>query len=347
MQKILPIATPPIIGYLHHAYPLSILANWTTYMPWFHSNYIQLYCPQNFQEMRHQRIKKFNFYRRPDQRLTFSPYLKVQLLDRDLIFNSSEDIVPFIIACIDNGYYVQPTIDEYFLPDSPAYKKSHFIHETLIYGYNNQAFTGIGFNKNGNYATYHIRSSELAQAIGHADLTDHYDPYGVRLFKYAPHAKYDFDINLVREQLADFLYSRNTSQRFRMLANPSDDAYGLAIYTCLKRYIESFLFSSFDILPTHILWEHKKCMVDRLKYMEAQGYLKSKYGFSVQYDEIARKTGILRMLLLKFKITRRPDLIHRVLSHLDTIAEMEKRLLQDLLKSIEIGCGVAHFDRQI
>ncbi len=34
MQKILPIAIPPIIGYLHHAYPLSILAHWTTYLPW-------------------------------------------------------------------------------------------------------------------------------------------------------------------------------------------------------------------------------------------------------------------------------------------------------------------------
>ena len=123
MKKTLPIATPPVIGYLHHAYPLSILANWTAYLPWFYSNYIQLYCPQNLQNLRRNRTLKFNFYRRPDQRFSISPYLKVQFLDRDLIYNSSKDIVPFIVACIDKGYYVQPTVNEWFLSTSPAYQK--------------------------------------------------------------------------------------------------------------------------------------------------------------------------------------------------------------------------------
>ena len=337
MKKTLPIATPPVIGYLHHAYPLSILANWKAYLPWFYSNYIQLYCPQNLQNLRRQRTMKFNFYRRSDNRISFSPYLKVQPLDRDLIFNSPKDIVPFIRACIDKSYYVQPTVNEWFLPTSPAYQKRRLIHETLIYGYDKQNFVGIGYNKQGNYAAYHIAFSELEQAIMHADLTGHYDTDGLRLFKYASQAKYNFDISLVREQLADLLYARNTSERFRMLANPSDGAYGLATYQGLKSYIESFLHPpfSFDIRPTHILWEHKKCMVDRLKYMEVQGYLKSEYGFSTEYGELAQNTGMVRMMLLKFKITRSPGLIHRVLSNLDKIAGTEKILLQNLLDKLQ------------
>ena len=283
---------------------------------------------------------KFNFYRRPDQRVSYSPYLKVQLLNRDLIFKSPTDILPFIVACIDKGYYIQPTVDENFLPDSAAYQKRPLVHETLIYGYDNQAFVGMGYNKRGDYASYRFRFSQLEQAIVHADLTGHYDPDGLRLFKYDSQARYDFDIHLVREQITDFLHSRNTSHRFRMVANPSDGAYGLATYSCLKSYIESFLYSpfSFDIRPAHILWEHKKCMVDRLKYMEMQGYLKSEDGFSVQYEELARKTGMLRMMLLKFKITRSPDLIHRVLSILDDIEEVEPSLLQDLVKKLKTVC---------
>lgn len=338
MKKTLPITTmPPVIGYLHHAYPLSILANYKAYLPWFHSNYIQLYCPPNFQHSSRNRTMKFNFYRRPDQRVSFSPYLKVQILERDLIFKSPTDILSFIIACLDKGYYIQPTVDEYFLPDSAAYQKRHLVHETLIYGYDKQTFVGIGYNKNGDYALYHIMFSELEQAIVHADLTGHYDPDGLRLFKYDPQARYDFDIHLVREQITDFLHSRNTSYPFRMVANPADGAYGLATYPFLKNYIASFLYSplSFDIRPAHILWEHKKCMVNRLKYMEGQSYLKSEDGFSMQYEELARKTGMLRMMLLKFKITRSPDLIHRVLSNLDDIGEAEQSLLQDLVKKLE------------
>lgn len=337
MKKILPITMPPVIGYLHHAYPLSILANDEAYLPWFHSNYIQLYCPPNFQNSSRNRTMKFNFYRRPDQRVSFSPYLKVQLLNRDLIFKSPTDILPFIVACIDKGYYIQPTVDEYFLPDSAAYQKRPLVHETLIYGYDKQTFAGIGYNKNGDYASYHIAFAELEQAVVQADLTGHYDPDGLRLFKYNSHVRYDFDIYLVREQITDLLHSRNTSHRFRMVANPANGAYGLATYPHLKSYIESLLYSpfSFDIRPAHILWEHKKCMVNRLKYMEGHGYLKSEDGFSMQYEELARKTGMLRMMLLKFKITRSPDLIHRVLSNLDDIGEAEQSLLQDLVKKFE------------
>ena len=345
MQKILPIAVPPIIGYLHHAYPLSILANWTTYLPWFYSNYIQLYCPKNLIDSRQDRTVKFDFYLCPDQPISFqslsiSPYLKVRLLHRDLIFKSPTDIASFIIACIDEGYYVRPTVDEYFLHYSPAYKKRHFVHEILIYGYDNQTFVGIGFDKKGDYAAYPIAFAELEQAVVHADLTGHYDPDGLRLFKYDPQAEYDFDIQLVREHLEDFLYAKNTSQRFRMLANPTDGAYGLATYECLKHYIKSFFVPpfSFDIRPMHILWEHKICMAYRLKYMEAQGYLKSEDGFFIQYDEVARKIGVLRMMLLKFRKTRSPALIHRVCLHLDAIAEAEKGLLQNLLDNLESVC---------
>lgn len=327
---------PPIIGYLHHAYPLSILANEEAYLPWFYSNYIQLYCPPNFQNPIRNRTLKFNFYRRPDARVSFSPYLKVQILDRDLIFKSPTDILPFVVACLDKDYYIRLVVDEYFLPDSAAYQKRSLVHETLIYGYDNQTFAGIGYNKNGDYDSYRIGFSELKQAVVQADLTGHYDPDGLRLFKYDSHVRYDFDIYLVREHLEDFLFSKNSSQRFRMLANPTDGAYGLATYSSLKSRIVSFLTSpsSFDIRPVHILWEHKKCMVSRLKYMEGHGYLKSEDGFSMQYEELARKTGMLRMMLLKFKITRSPDLIHRVLSNLDDIGEVEQCLLQGLVKKL-------------
>ncbi len=180
----------------------------------------------------------------------------------------------------------------------------------------------------------------LEQAIVHADLTGHYDPDGLRLFQYDPQARYDFDIHLVREHLVDLLYARNTSKRFRLLANPIDGAYGLATYDCLKHFLASFLSPPFsiDIRPAHILWEHKKCMVERLKYMETQGYIKAEDGFSIQYDELARKTGMIRMMLLKFRKTHNPDLIHRLCSHLDALTEEERGLLEDLLDKLEAVC---------
>lgn len=338
MQKTLPITTPPVIGYLHHAYPLSILANWDAYLPWFYCNYIQLFCPRNLQSVGQNRTMKFNFYRRPDQRISFSPYLDVQLLDRELIFRSHEDIVPFLTNCLDKDIYVQPTVDEIFLPDSPSYQTRHFIHETLIYGYDqiNQNFTGIGYKKNGDYGSYCISFAELKQAILQTNLKGHYDTHGLRLFKYAPEGKYDFDLQLVTEQIDAYLKSHNTSQQFRMISNPVDGAYGLDTYECLRDYIKGFLShpSFFDIRPIHILWEHKQCMLARLNFMETKGYLDPKDTFSTSYQRLAQKTGMMRMMMLKFQKTRSTELIQRICSGLDQLKEEERVLLQNVLEQL-------------
>ena len=50
---------------------------------------------------------------------------------------------------------------------------------------------------------------------------------------------------------------------------------GLRPYEWLERYFR-FLVDRpdcYDVRPIHIFWEHKKLMVDRLRYLEARGIL--------------------------------------------------------------------------
>ncbi len=48
MRRLLPLSTPPLMGYLHHAFPLSILAGKRPFLPWLYSQYIQLSCPGHY-----------------------------------------------------------------------------------------------------------------------------------------------------------------------------------------------------------------------------------------------------------------------------------------------------------
>ena len=111
-MKILPIAEPPVRCFLYDAYPLSILATHTEYLPWFYSNYIQICCYKNFIE----RDEVFLEFFGPNQ-ACHSPWLKSQRLSRDAILKNKVDIVEFIISNIDNNYYFYGFASAYFIPN--------------------------------------------------------------------------------------------------------------------------------------------------------------------------------------------------------------------------------------
>src|SRR5690554_4043446 len=106
----LPLSKPPIIGYLHHAYPLSIMSACDNYLPWLHSNYIQLYCYKDFNDS----ACPLNFYLY--QYNDNYPLLDMVSLTRTIVDSICDiEIVQFIKNCIDNGYHFIAYVDEFYV----------------------------------------------------------------------------------------------------------------------------------------------------------------------------------------------------------------------------------------
>ena len=111
----------------------------------------------------------------------------------------------------------------------------------------------------------------------------------VWLVRYNREARFELDFGAALEMLEDYANSARTPSRFAsILTFPNkvytlgqtvpereDLTFGVETYGCLQWWMEEVLRGrrEFDIIPFHVLWEHKKVMVSRLEYFERKGYL--------------------------------------------------------------------------
>ena len=348
MTKLLPLDPhPPIKGGLYFAYPLSILGNRKAHTPWLHSHFIQLFCHADFPHS-----DFFSIYFHTAYPFLICPQLDVQWLDRKLVSDKPEDLIRFAIDCIDRDFHVQFFADEFFITDRRAYKTRHFVHDTLISGYDTatEELQIIGYDSKGRYTTSRVDFSAMAQALAAVDQLSseeqHFRFHKLWLARYLEEETCHFDLALVVEQLRDFLTSRNSSERLRMVNSPEEVgsyrervplAYGLETY----RYLDSYLDllgrgkCCFDPRPFHWFWEHKQCMQARLEYMEQHRYIDSEQPISPRYRFILEDARTLRMMLLKFGM--RPDraLLDRARRRLGRCIQMEIPFLKEILEKVE------------
>lgn len=213
-----------------------------------------------------------------------------------------KEIVDFVVDSIDRGYYVYLNVDEYFIPDRGCYHKQHFSHDTLVHGYDleSRTFKILGFNKIGSYESTDVSFKEFSQSYHSLDKIENHC-HQIYLYQYNQDGKYDFNAKLVKETLEDYLYSRNTSERFSMLAEPWDRAYGMESYDCLQKYFQDLLANKIhtDIRHLHILWEHKSCMRLRTEYMYENGFIENP-NFIEAAKLIEHKAFMVKKLFLKY-----------------------------------------------
>ena len=348
MKNILPIASPPVYGYLHHAYPLSVLATREDYIPWFHSHYLQLYCPSYFtiKSMILDRASKLDFYihplytiEHPHYTQFVSPWLDHTWIDRALLSGINSDIILFLFSCINSNRYIELSVDMFYIEKSPSYKKWHFIHEIIVYGYDNNSSSfnvQIGFGESGAFTMTKIPFEDLATAISQTNLQGHYFQRGLCLFEYIENAHFPFDLNFVLTQLKDYYHGHDSSRHFPFIYSKKKYVYGSETYKFLYDYLHFLIENphNADIRPFHIFWEHKKCMRSHTAYMVMKDYISPDSGITQQCLTIERQAAHLRLILLRYRKNRNAQSISYVLDLLTRIQVEEKVMLDMLLSTL-------------
>ncbi|AEY67383.1 hypothetical protein [Clostridium sp. BNL1100] len=337
----LKINQPPIVCYLHHAYPLTSAMHHEDFNSWFFSNYIQL-------EYRRQ-SKELNFFTYIIcGNSVFIPILDYKILDLEFIFKNKIDIIEFIKNSIENGYYVTTYTDEFFIPERTAYKNDHFRHDIMIYGFdlNKKIFNVIGYNDKNDYATSSVEFSDFEKAY----LNSINKQNDLILFKPKDNRSYEpsftFDIENVKSLLYDYVFSQNSSHRLRTIGNPKEDfTYGIEVYNELMdcyRWAIDIDKEVCDIRQPHLLYEHKKTMADRIHYLVAKKYLKREYDFASTYTELKIISLKIRNMIIKYNIVNDKSLINRSIEILQNMFEKEKKTAQDLLEAISDNSSVTY-----
>lgn len=302
-MKVLPISlNVPVNAYLHHAHLNSLILgqNPQSYM-WLNNMYLQLYFNKNNGNVK---LDFFTYEYMFD--CLDSGYIKPFLLDKSFY------IKKIIEDSIDNNYYITCLIDEYYVDKMSAYKKWHFDHWCLIYGYDDINFYCLGYLKDGKYQSFELSKKEFLSCYIRIK-------YGLGLNTVKEN--YSFNETLAGEKLIyDYTYGLNTSENYCLISDKIAGAYGINVYENLVEEANNLL----DVRYAHVLLEHKYCVN---RYLNANFYDLDKIS---KYEKIIKNCHSLKWLSLKQRISCDSNTTDRIINLLRKTQNEEYEILSNI-----------------
>lgn len=333
--KQLPVVIPPIYGYLCNAYPLSIALQSKKTEAWFYSNYIQLICVGNFPNG-----KFFTFYNSHHSIFEYflsCPFIQFQKIHFGISEKYSGGIINFIVDAIEQNYYPLIYVDEYYIKHKSAYNNFHCPHEMLIFGYSENKLKVLGYDRCMQFGINEVDFSEFITAFNHCDKQAPFRKY-IYLLEFNQEFNFEFDVRLVIQWLKEFRYGINSSTHFRAISPPKNKMiYGMAVYKHILEYLKyniGEMGEKIDIRIFHTLWEHKKAMVLRIKYMINHKYLMD-LEFLDKYTEIEKISLILRNSAIKYNMKNNPTTLKSMVDNMMKMEDLESEVLNELIIKLE------------
>jgi hypothetical protein len=276
-----------------------------------------------------------NFYHGPFRNYMVNfyecPFIDFQRINKDSsknIFGIS--IIDFIKQSINEGYYALIMIDRYFIKEYGMLGFSP--HQLMVHGYNDEYKT-LFFCDNdatGKYST-NLKCSFASFEKAYYNLA----PVGsyefdecIYLFKPRKNNTYKFDEINVKKEIQHYLLS---TPRFDPEC-PSPTS-GIGVYNDIRQYISQILDNNVrrDIRSFHVMYDHKKSMSKRIKYMIDSSVITNEKNVLERYLEVEKRTLLCRHQVFKFFITENTTLLLNVMKHFDEIEEAEQEILNDVV----------------
>jgi hypothetical protein len=283
--KELPLASSPIHGYMMYSYHLAVTFTHVPAWPWFYGNFVQLQCDPSQLNLE----KRLKFSQVPKGEIHFTegtsrhnPFLaKSAQFTKAALDESGVPISEFVIEKLNEGCYVETFVDEYYIPALFNGGDTHFRHRLLIFGYDdraNGAFKIVGYDKNKAYRRLECTYADLNRAFNAVEpqwfeMTKLFKPISDAS---CPSA---FEVERFRHLVRDYLSGTNTLLDPDLHGDGSGGDglwYGVDCYRFLETYATRALEKGTarpDIRGFHMFLEHKKCMWERLQWMQRRGYL--------------------------------------------------------------------------
>lgn len=347
-SKKLDIKTdPPIKSYLHYSQSLSIILADDKTNEWFYSNFIQLYSKKGAsQEWDLLQILPDSFDLLHDQY-----FHQVSHLNNEIINIDKDNIIELVKKWINNSYYVLMYVDEYFLPGTQIYKRGHYPHAQLVYGYNDEEkkLYIMNFNDKVEYGSIEVDYEHFIESMLTDDLIDkfgwsHLKYQNPRLIKTTENnIKSEFCINILINQLQDYIDGKVPYSKFlynRDINYIENSVWGIDIYKNLISYLEctpenTSLLPRSLFIPFNLLWEHKDVMINRLEF------LKLKYNLTIpdylisKFKKISKLCHRLRIFARKLDLNNDFNCKPEMIKIVEEIKSIEFQSIEELIEIIK------------
>lgn len=299
---------------------------------WFYTNYIQLHSSDDLWQKYDVSLDYYcgtNCFERYD---IFNPWIVQNYVDMRIL--GENDIIGFIIRCIDNDFYPCVMLNEKYIPGKWAFCFRDFDHENMVYGYNRSKnlLYLMGFNKEQKFVPFSLSFDVFEQA--YKTLLTHHE---IRLMKFEVQMHiYELNPVVITRVFTEYLNSTDSSYREDLRINQSSRIFGISIYDAILNNAERLS----DKRIAYSIYEHKKIMTLRMDYFHLRGLFSDK-----DYEELhsmatalENESNKLLFMCIKYKISSSETVLEKIRQKVEQIKQNDivftKRVIELLKKAI-------------
>ena len=188
-------------------------------------------------------------------------------------------ILDFVRRQLCEGFYVNVHLDEFYIQEKDYYGERHFVHENLIYGFDDekQVFYAYGMAGRQKTVEFLISYEEFLVAYEKGKLfyfcgagyLEQEGYYPITIYQISESAACEFSEDILFEKLSAFLNPPENEQ-----VEGDIHIYGKNVYDwILQDLTGEHVRNIVDYRVVHLLHEHKCCIRSRLEYLRQRGEL--------------------------------------------------------------------------
>lgn len=225
-----------------------------------------------------------------------------------------------------DGYCFTSSVNEFYIPNKEFYHKRYFKHGLMVYGFDDETkiLDIAGFDMTWKFNTGKVSYEEYEKAFMTCKVNER-----CTILK-RKNLKYHLDTMSIKWLLEDYIGSKNTTERLRILANPLKGCmFGQEAFLAALE-----LKDNIDYRDLYTIYEHKKVMVSRLTYL-AENLKQTAFIEKLDcYSKITGKVyGLLLYCLKNIKNNVKSDKVYYV-SKIKELLKEEKDILQNVIEHL-------------
>ncbi len=306
MSTVLPIDENPEFSEVHtSAYMLSILKTSNAFANmWLLKNCIPIFFAEKFSHTISYEYHPLWFFRFFNSRISFYYYRK--------------DIIKSIKKYIDKKYYVILCVNERYIPNRTAYDREDFLHDILIYGYDNNesTFCTIAYDNTGKYCSHKCFYNQVE--LAHRTHPEHF----YKFYALKVNENYNFNFFSIKE----------LNKKISRYLKPVKKNTGINAYKLFrKELIEAYNFNYNDVDIRGF-----RLMMERSEALELMGtYFSIDSAVENDINILSQMSKALFYLALKFNITQNKEVLYRLILNYDKTVNFEQNFFNRLLSDIK------------